>query len=142
MLASGPTVGCQPTVPIGRYDPTDGPTSGTGDGGGTGGPASTGDTTSTGGRTSDAGGSSGVDWCEIRAGDSPCTECIRRSCCAELEACFDDASCPCFWGCYELTPSPQQCLRRCALPSPEFPEILNDVLSCTFEACPLICPEA
>lgn len=69
----------------------------------TGDPA-TGDGSSGEGSGGEGSGESDGGMCDPAADDDECATCVKTSCCAQLEACAEDAACTCFQDCVEMNP--------------------------------------
>ncbi len=139
VLACGSTfgAGCQPTVSIGRIDPAAATTT-------QGAPQTSADeaTGSIDGTSATAGEPTETEdlagQCGLLIEDSACAECLRGSCCAVLEACAEQPSCPCLLQCYVVMPDQEQCTMACPI-DPEATPSFNEAVACAAEACAIAC---
>jgi hypothetical protein len=69
-------------------------------------PPATSNATGGGPMTGDDAGDDGGQ-CELDAMDDECATCVKTTCCAQLEACEQDAGCTCFQDCVEMNPGAQ-----------------------------------
>lgn len=74
--------------------------------------------------------------CEPEKGDSKCFDCVKASCCAEMQACTHDAPCPC-WYIARFGQMPlADALDRCGPPN----EAYKTLASCLDSRCAAGCP--
>jgi len=89
-----------------------------------------------GGNNGGGGGNEGGGQCTPESDDGPCVACTKLACCAEVQACAQDANCSCWVGCMEQTLGDvTACIGQCGA----LGAAIGDLLDCGAMLCAAEC---